>query len=338
MISTAGVDMSTNNNRQNRANNNNNKQNNNQPQRPRRRNRSRRRYGRMSFTRLPSAYQSSMDTGARMIQRRNGKTEMIFREIFQVTASNDTLDFAIPFTPTKWINTRASVLASTYTSFRPTRVHIAYQPANSTATDGSVAIGTVFDGASLNYVDKALAFQALPATNGGFITAVWKPFGKSLALGTSLRGNLFPLHDIDADDVPFWICLSTSGIANSTVLGFVTVQAHVTLHNPTNTPSPNVVALNKPLEYYHDSSANKTVLRIATSLVTGTPVVGKDYFFANNTVLHSTASGIILRVLQWLRATFKQVDGANYIFDVDNAIGTQALLGSMIGSSLLDFM
>lgn len=331
--------MSTNNNRQNRASNiNNNNSNNNKPQRSRRRNRNRRRYGRMSFTRLPSAFSSAMDTGARMIQRRNGKTEMIFREIFQVTASDDTLDFAIPFTPTKWVNTRASVLASTYTSFRPTRVRLSYQPANSTATDGSVAIGTVFDGASLNYVDKPLAFQALPATNGGFITAVWKPFGKSLALGTSLRGNLFPLHDVDSDDVPFWICLSTSGIAANTVLGFITVQAHVSLHNPTNTPSPNVVALNKPLEYSHDNETGKTTLSIPTAQVTGTPVVGKDYFFANNSVLRNTVSGVILRVLQWLRATFKQVDGANYIFDVDSAIGTQSLLGSMIGSSFLDFM
>lgn len=334
--------MSTNNNRQNRAskinNNTNNSVNNSTPRRSRRRSQRRRRYGRMSFTRLPSAYSSSMDTGARMIQKRNGKTEMVFREIFQVTASADTLDFAIPFTPTKWVNTRASVLASTYTSFRPTRVHISYQPANSTATDGSVAIGTVFDGASLNYVDKALAFQALPATNGGFITAVWKPFGKSLALGTSLRGNLFPLHDVDADDVPFWICLSTSGITANTALGFLTVQAHVSLHNPTNTPSPNVVALNKTLQYSHDAETNKTVLRIPTAQVSGTPVVGKDYFFANNSVLRNTVSGVILRVLQWLRATFKQVDGANYIFDVDNAIGTQSLLGSMIGSSFLDFM
>lgn len=177
---------------------------------------------------LPAAYAMSASSNTKIRQNRDGSATLVVQEIFQIQSERNGLTFMLPANPTKWIGTRAQQLSATYTSFRPLSFEIGYCPVTGTSTSGFVAVGTVFDGARIpSGSDQDLA-RSLSATNGGFITTMWQPASRRVALGKNLRANTFPLYDVQDDDIPFWVVASGSQ-ANQ---GFIVIRCRMTLHNP----------------------------------------------------------------------------------------------------------
>jgi hypothetical protein len=247
--------------------------------------------------RIPAAFSSSTSTFAR-IQQRQGTAILTLREVFPITYHElQPVDWMLPGNPTKWTNTRASVLASTYTGFRPKRVSVSFQPVLSTSTSGTVAFGTSFDGVTPTIGGKDQAVTAFPTTNGGFITSVWKPHTSRIACGTSLRANLYPLASIDQDDIPFWfyVSVNSSSLTNDSHAGNLIITATIILHNPATAPVNTANANNVPVTVVHtdatEQSPASTVARVASSVLNGFPIrQGRDYNFYFNTPIYNATS------------------------------------------------
>lgn len=198
---------------------------------PKRRRQRRRNRGFSSIP-IPAGFASSAVPDFRFRQNRDGSVQAVATEVFPVNLGIDQgLDFIIPATPTKWIATRSQMLASAYSSFRPTKLALAWVPNVGTSVNGSVAVGTVFDGVRMVSGSNLEMMRAVAASNGGFTTPVWAPCASHVRLGTNLRANTFPLFDCDGDDIPFWIVIS-SDLDSRELGGFLKIEMEFSLHNP----------------------------------------------------------------------------------------------------------
>lgn len=282
--------------------------------------------------RIPAAFSSSTSTFAR-IQQRQGTAILTLREVFPITF-HDTqpVDWMLPGNPTKWTNTRASVLASTYTGFRPKRVTVTFQPVLSTSTSGTVAFGTSFDGVTPTIGGKDQAVTAFPTTNGGFITSVWKPHTSRIACGTSLRANLYPLASIDQDDIPFWfyVSVNSSSLSEDAHAGNLIITATIILHNPATAPVNTINANNVPVQVVHTDATEETpastVARVTSAALNGFPIrQGRDYNFYFNAPLYNatTAERISNLGSPIFTNAFSEHDGV-LDFIIDSAISSIA--------------
>lgn len=291
-----------------------------------------RNYLRFNRSTVPVAYGYNTSTYAQLYQQ-NGNTFIRGREIFHVTVAQGAVDLMIPVSPAKWIGTRTATLCSTFTSFRPMQLEIRWQPTIPTSVTGTMSVGTVFDGAAINLPTKDAALVALPVTNGGFCTNVWKDCQRGVQLGTSLRANLFPLYQVDPDDVPLWVLCATDAVGEGN-LGNLVIEYAFRLHNPANNPQTQTAALNIDADITHDETGDAPVsfLTIAKSAVNNVLSIGKDYSFFFNQDLNNTASANILRVLQNLRATLTAIDDDNslYKFNLDPAFATASNLRTVL--------
>lgn len=285
--------------------------------------------------RMPAAYTRNYYSNSKLLTTR-GAPILVCQEIFPLKQISDkVINFTLPMIPSRWVGTRAAVLSSTFTAFRPLDVTIIYQPAVGTNYSGNVAIGTVFDGSSMNILTREGAMTSLPATNGGFITAVYQPHSAKIGLQTNLRANNFPLYNVDSDDIPFWIVASTtSNSANGTVLGNLVVRYKCSLKNPATQPANPTAALNITGEIEHDDNNNQTTLRIPVASIVNQLVADRDYLLSFNEPLLNATNQQVIRQLQPVGLNCVGTDNDDYVFSLDPGIINPAdVICSLIGSS-----
>lgn len=335
----------------NNNNNNNNNSNNNQENQGKKKNKKKnwrkkkltyaqfrrlqrsRQWGQRRFRNTPAGYSFTMSNYA-SLSNRNGYAILTAREIFEVkTSTQDTFDWMLPFTPTKWLGSRTATLCSTYTDFRPLFTRISYIPNVSTNTNGLVSFGTVFSGASLRDLSSQQMLTMLPSTNGGFNTTIWQRAFRNIALGTSLRANTFPLYNIDDDDIPFWMVMKVFSSFNSgTTVGNIVVTTRIALHNPIFRSIPPLSANNIKASVIEDSG-NK-YLSIVKSSIAQALTEGREYLFAFGRPLLNGSNETLLSPLQFLSAPLQTIGDSNYLFTLENVYSTvDNVLCSLIGTS-----
>lgn len=150
------------------------------------------------------------------------------RELFYISKPGTSSCWALPATPTKWLDTRTRTMCQQWSSFRPLSCVVHYVPAVSTGTDGMMSFGTIFADNKLAYgsMSDGGAINSLPTTNGGFATTVWRPHTSRITLGSTLHQRNFPLSNVDPDDIPFWFVCNLPGT------GILAVDMTMQLCNP----------------------------------------------------------------------------------------------------------
>lgn len=164
------------------------------------------------------------------------------RELFYITKPGTSSCWALPATPTKWLDTRTRTMCMQWSAFRPTSCVVHYVPAVSTGTDGIMTFGTMFADNKLAYstMSDGGAVNSLPTTNGGFATTVWRPHTSRITLGQTLHQRNFPLSNVDPDDVPFWFVCNLPGT------GMLVVDMTMQLVNPASGAQVRFTAPFKP--------------------------------------------------------------------------------------------
>lgn len=289
-----------------------------------------RRQLRMRRRSIPVAYSMRANAHASIVVR-DTSASLTSVEIFPVTARSSGCALMIPMTPTKWSSTRTAQLAATYDSFRPLSCTLSWEPAVSTSTPGSVAIGTVFAGCRLPASnDWTSLSSALAATNGGMISTIWDHNTTTISLQKNLRANLFPLYNVDPDDIPFWICVA-SNASSDTTLGYIVLKTKFTLRNPAVPGSLPPLSGRVEASFTHNSESNTTTMSIASAALNRAVQVGQDIIFTFGQQLVNTASQIGVNILEGVIARVTALSGGAYQFSVDNSIATQQAIGYVIG-------
>lgn len=283
---------------------------------------------------IPVAYTRTSSSYATLRNSRDGSATLTTREIFPVSSQPAGLSLMLPMTPTKWAGTRSASLSQTYASHRPLHCVVSWEPAVGTSTSGSIAVGTVFAGARLpNDSDSfnSLA-NALAATNGGFMTSIWNPSTKPINLGRNLRANQFPLFEVSADDIPFWICVATSDTSGNQI-GYLTVETKFTLRNPLVGSFASPVIGSGEVSIQHDPQQNVSKMTIPQSRINRVLSIGADYAWTFARNLFNASGSVITSILSPIIARLSGVSGSVYEFTIDNNIGTQQALGYIIGQA-----
>lgn len=252
-------------------------------------------------------------------------------EIFPISRQTTGCSFMLPMSPTKWSGTRTAVLASTYDSFRPLSCSVSWEPAVPTSTSGSVALGTVFAGCRLPTDDSWNNLSSsLAATNGGFVATVWDHASSRISLQKNLRANLFPLYNIEPDDIPFWICVASNASIDQP-LGYLIVKTKFTLRNPAVPGTAPPVSGSG--EFTFSVNEGKTTLAVAKSVVNKVLNVGQDILFTFARRLLNTSGQPMSSILDSVLGHLSAVTDNLYQFSVDNTIGAQTALGYIVGTS-----
>lgn len=283
-------------------------------------------------TRIPVAYGYSTSNYAKLDSSPSGAI-LSCREIFPVTAQSSGLSYALPMTPSKWAGTRTCALSYTYASHRPLKVRIYWEPAVSTATPGSVAVGTVFAGARLpNDSDSWSSIsRSLAASNGGFVSTIWDHHSRIVTTGRNLRANQFPLYEVSPDDIPFWICLATS--ATEGMIGYLVVEAVFSLKNPLSGSMSQPITGAGSVQITHDDSANTSKMTVPQSFFNKALQIGQDLVFTAASNLKNVSGNVITSILSPFVGQLTSTSDSNYVFNVDNNFATQQALGYVVGMS-----
>lgn len=289
-----------------------------------------RRQLRMRRRSIPVAYSMRANAHASIVVR-DTSASLTSVEIFPVTARSSGCALLIPMTPTKWSSTRTAQLAATYDSFRPLQCSVSWEPAVSTSTPGSVAIGTVFAGCRLPSDNSwGQLSSALAATNGGLISTIWDHSSTTVSLQKNLRANLFPLYNVDPDDIPFWICVASNASSDST-LGYIVLKTKFTLRNPAVPGSKPPLSGRVEADFNHNSDTNTTTMSVPSAALNRAIEIGQDIIFTFGQQLVNTASQVGVNILEGVIARVTALSGGAYQFSVDNSIATQSAIGYVIG-------
>lgn len=253
-------------------------------------------------------------------------TNLRYREIFPVYTGSDGATL-IPMCPTKWSNTRTAALAATYTAHRPLECRLDWVPSVSAATDGAVAIGTVFDGARLKLGgDFVTDARVLSSTNGGFMSSIWHQHGSNVSLARNLRANTFPLYEVSDDDIPFWICFICSNTEGSKYIGDIVLTGRTTLRNPIVNVQAAPVNWSGTATFEH--SEDSTTMKLSPDL--NIPA-GQSLDFVFGKSLVNTTGSVLYDMLSAVTAT-RGSDGTG-VFTVNPLLQSQKALGAVIGLS-----
>lgn len=303
------------------------------PQPPRRnqasRSRQRRQRNRMNMRVAPIAVGAQFSTYATVRTAKDGSASLCVKEVFPITGSPTGLSLAIPMCPTKWVGTRSAALAGTYQSHRPLRVSWDYIPACASTTAGSIVVGTVFAGCRLPSDDSiASLINALPATNGGSIGSVWQPLRNGVSCGRNLRANQYPLNEVSADDIPFWIVAATNGTGD---LGSIVITADFTLRNPCTPGQTPPAAFNGTLSLNHSAENDTTSFELPISSF-GSPIsVGQEFSFAPLSSIKNSSGSTVASPLSTFIATVSKIVSEVATFDVDKSFITSTISSVLIG-------
>lgn len=308
--------------------------------RSRRARNNRRRFSRRQMRTAPQpyAYGISLNSEARLNQR-GTSASLSTREIFQVKPQANGLSYMLPMCPTKWSGTRTAQLAATYSAHRPLALRISWYPSVATSTSGSVAIGTMFDGARFTGADSSWSYlsRQLASSNGGFITTLWKSCSSTVNTGRNLRANTFPLYEVQDDDIPFWI-LVAANCDVSDFIGYLVVETLFTLRNPISCaqalPSSGAGIATFTHKEATSTAAASTIMTMEAADVHATLTPGTSYSFVAAQPLLDTAGKVIYSVCQEFIAQYIGLDTSGKPqFSVSNYIKSLTSLAVMVGIS-----
>lgn len=293
------------------------------------RSRQRRQRRRMNLRTAPIAVGAQFSTYATVRTAKDGSASLCVKEVFPITGSPKGLSLAIPICPTKWVGTRSAALAGTYQSHRPLRVSWDYIPACASTTAGSIVVGTVFAGCRLPADDSiASLINALPATNGGSIGSVWQPLHNGVSCGRNLRANQYPLNEVSADDIPFWIVAATNGTGE---LGSLVVTADFTLRNPCTPGQTPPAAYSGKLDFTHSAETDTTSFTLPISSFGSPMSVGQEFTFAPLETLRTSTGSPIASPLSTFIATVSSIVSEVATFMVDKSFITSSIASVLIG-------
>lgn len=144
-----------------------------------------------------------------------------------VTDSGDSLFVVIPANPAYWSGTRIAQFAPAYMNYRPISMTFSYIPQVAVTQQGTVFMGTLWNGAS----PASNIQQSLFTSNGGCLTQCYVPCDTRISLGANLQQNLYTLNgDLNPDTNPF---LFLAGIRGSDVVpGYFYVTYMYEFKNP----------------------------------------------------------------------------------------------------------
>lgn len=144
-----------------------------------------------------------------------------------VNDSGDALFAVITANPAYWSGTRIAQFAPAYMNYRPIRMTFSYIPQVAVTQQGTVYMGTLWNGAA----PVTDIQQTLFTSNGGCLTQCYVPCDTTIKLGTNLQYNLFQLNeDINPKSNPF---LFLAGIAGADVVpGYFYVTYTYEFKNP----------------------------------------------------------------------------------------------------------
>lgn len=144
-----------------------------------------------------------------------------------VQTQGDFLFTIIPSNPAYWTGTRIAQVAPAYMTYRPLRMTFSYIPQVAVTQAGTVAMGTLWNGAS----GDADLQQTLFTSNGGCLTQCYVPCDTTIRLGANLQQNLFTLSgSLEPDTSPFIFCAALRGA--TVVPGYFYVSYEYEFKNP----------------------------------------------------------------------------------------------------------
>lgn len=135
---------------------------------------------------------------------------------------------------------------------------------------------------------------------------------------------------MDADDIPFWICVASNASSES-ALGYLVVRTKFTLRNPAVPGSIPPLNGHVEAEFTHDTETDTTSMKIPAAALNRAVQVGQDIIFTFARRLVNTAGQVGLGILECLAARVTGLSGGTYQFSVDNSIATQTALGYVVG-------
>lgn len=281
---------------------------------------------------IPAAYITRRKAGRTFMRMSAGDTTLGVSETFPIYSTGDGCSFLLPICPTKWSNTRAASLTAAFSSHRPLSLTYQWDPAVGTSTPGSIAIGTIFAGNRLPVADDSWSSvsRALNCTNGGTIFSIWAKTNRRVMLGRNLTQNQYPLYEVSADDIPFWIAVATS-VDKGTLIGYLTVNAVFTLRNPTAGQMSPPTTASGDLTFTHDEEKKTTTLKTPKSMWNKALSLGQDYLLTAGKSLVNTLGSKVVGILSPFIASLTSDDGDSYTFNVDSNLATQSALGYCIG-------
>lgn len=144
-----------------------------------------------------------------------------------INGDGDTLFVAIPANPCYWSGTRIGQFAPAYMNYRPIQVRFSYIPQVAVTQQGTVFMGTLWNGAAAQDDIQ----QTLFTSNGGCLTQCYIPCDTTIKLGTNLQQNLFTCAGpITPDSSPFFFF---AGVRGATVVpGYFYVSYVYEFKNP----------------------------------------------------------------------------------------------------------
>jgi hypothetical protein len=113
-------------------------------------------------------------------------------------ASNAATCFRVPCSPSFWAQTRVATESRLFGVYTPKKITLHWQPAVGTTTTGAIVMGTL-DVA--NAISGAFSVNALLASRGGVVSAVWKDCKCEMDL-SGLTQRAYHLNDISEDGNP----------------------------------------------------------------------------------------------------------------------------------------
>lgn len=161
---------------------------------------------------LPGAYQNTMQPRFRVFPGENGVRvrgcDLVTPVPSEVTADTNFIFTAITANPCYWSGTRIAQVGAMYMNYRPIRMVFCYVPQVAVTQQGTVVMGTVWNGSAPS--DNLQ--QTLFTSNGGMMTQCYAPAVTEVKLGSNLPQNVFNTNGpLNQDTNPFMFLAASRG-------------------------------------------------------------------------------------------------------------------------------
>lgn len=181
---------------------------------------------------LPASYIASLRPRYSIVSKginsvRVSGVDLVYAMPDVIQANNVGIFTLIPANPAYWTGTKIAKLAGAYMNYRPIQMRFSYVPQVAVTQQGTVYMGTFWNGASaLPNIQ-----QSLVSSNGGTTTPCYSPKDTSIALGTNLPQNLFTMcGPLGPNTLPF---IFIAGVAGADVVpGYFYVTYTFEFKNP----------------------------------------------------------------------------------------------------------
>lgn len=220
---------------------------------------------------MPAAYASHVRPRFNVLSRsatscRIAGCDLVYPIPAQLQENGDILFAVIPANPAYWIGTRVAQMAPAYMNYRPIRFTASYIPQVAVTEQGTVFMGTFWNGAA----PTSNLQQSLFTSNGGLMTQCYVPADTTVRLGANLQQRLFTLNNaLSEDTCPFIFLAGVRG--TDVVPGYFYISYEFEFRNPIG--SAWMYSASQPLTIAELSSV-PTYMNMSLILLSGTSQFG----------------------------------------------------------------